>query len=451
GSGSAGCHDLRRGRAVTEHTRLSLAPDARDGAQRGEQAPVACRTRTRCRSCESDRLHLFLSLGPMPLANAFLRFPEEFGTEPSFPLDVYLCGDCSLVQLNHVVDPEILFRNYIYVTGTSDTIGLHNRRYARAVRDSFDLGSEDLVVEIASNDGSLLKCFRELGVRTLGVEPARNIAALAREAGIDTVEEFFDSARARAVVADHGPAAAVIANNVLAHVDDVRDFLLGCLRLLRPGGRLIVEVPYLGELLNRLEYDTIYHEHLCYFSVTALMRLYEVAELSIERIERVPVHGGGLRVFARPRTECPRHGESVVRMAEREAGAGLADLARFERFAREVRANRDALLSLLGSRRGGGRQLAGYGAPAKGNTLLNFCGIGPELLPYVVDRNPMKVGTYTPGTHIPVRPVATLAERRPDDVLILAWNFADEIMNQQSAYREAGGRFLVPIPQPRVV
>jgi SAM-dependent methyltransferase len=407
-------------------------------------------SRTTCRVCGSHELHRFLDLGLQPLANAFPRTEAEFAGELRFPLAVWLCRQCSLVQLLDVIDPEVLFRDYIYVTGTSDTIAAHNAAYARVVVGDLGLGAGDMVIEAASNDGSLLKHFRERGVRTLGIEPATNIAAMARAAGIETVNRFFDSAAAREVRASHGAARAVIANNVLAHVDDPVDFLAGARELLAPGGRVIVEVPYLRELLDRLEYDTIYHEHLCYFSVGSLLRLCEAAGLSLLHADRVPVHGGSLRIIAAPAAE-GAHGGDVLAWATEEDRLGMREPVRWDRFAADVAGSRDALRELLHSLKRQGRTLAGYGAPAKGNTLLNYCGIGRDLLDYTVDKSPLKVGRFTPGMHLPVLPAETLQERRPDDTLILAWNFADEILRQQQAYRDAGGRFILPLPEPRVV
>ena len=401
--------------------------------------------RSCCRACESERLTLFLELGDQPLANAFLASPQEFSVEAAYPLNVYFCESCSLVQLLDVIDPAVLFDNYIYVTGTSDTIARHNTAYARTVSDLMGLGPRDLVVEAASNDGSLLKEFQALGVGTLGVEPAANLADVARGNGIETEATFFNSETARGLRESHGRAKAVIGNNVLAHVDDTIDFLRGARDLLTNGGMVIFEVPYLGELLDRLEYDTIYHEHLCYFSVTALERLCESAGLGIARVDRVPVHGGSLRIYAAAQED---HAAGAVEMAEAERSAGLASIERYRGFAQEVARNRELLRNLLCRLRAEGRSIAGYGAPAKGNTLLNYCGIDTSLLPYTVDKNERKVGLYTPGMHIPVRPVSALLEEQPDDVLILAWNFAAEIMSQQQTYRTRGGHFITPVPEP---
>ncbi|HUF69376.1 MAG TPA: class I SAM-dependent methyltransferase [Longimicrobiales bacterium] len=407
--------------------------------------------RTTCRACGGSTLLRFLELGPQPLANAFPADPSGFESEARYPLDVHFCEDCSLVQVLDVIDPEVLFRDYIYVTGTSTTISEHNRRYANTVVELVPLRPHDLVVEVASNDGSLLRCFQPYGVRTLGIEPASNIAKIAREAGVETIDEFFEPWIARAVKAERGAAKAVIGNNVLAHVDDTQGFLEGFRDLLAPDGLAVVEVPYIGELVDRLEYDTVYHEHLCYFSVTTLMRLCEAVGLSLRRIDHVPVHGGSIRMYAGRTDSFGAHDPAVIEESAAEAARGLTSFATYRELAAGVEANRAAVIGLLRRLNEEGSTVAAYGAPAKGNTLLNYCGVTTDLLPYTVDRNPMKVGRYTPGTHIPVLPVETLLERQPDYILILAWNFADEIMEQQSEYRSRGGRFILPIPEPEIV
>ena len=349
-----------------------------------------------------------------------------------------------------MIDPEVLFRDYVYLTGTSSTIASHNVSYAAAVVERLKLTASDLVVEAASNDGSLLRCFQRHGVRTLGVEPARNIAAMASAAGIETLDSFFNVATARAVLASHGPARAVIGNNVLAHVDDTVGFLRGAAELVADDGLVITEVPYLGDFIDRLEYDTVYHEHLCYFSITALMRLAEETGLRIARIEHHPVHGGSIRMYAGRTVAHPDHSPAVKAKAEAERASGLTTLPRFERFAGDVATNRERLVALLTSLRDAGKSVAGYGAPAKGNTLLNYCGIDTKLLPYTVDKSPLKVGKLTPGMHLPVLPVETVLERQPDFLLILAWNFASEIISQQAEYRLRGGKFIIPVPEPTI-
>ncbi len=407
--------------------------------------------RTTCRACGGDRLRLFLELGEVPLANSFLRSSDEFAGEQKYPLDVYFCSDCSLVQILDVIDPEALFRHYLYVTGTSETIALHNREYARQVVEMLGLGGDDLVVEIASNDGSLLTCFQPYGVRTLGIEPATNIAEIATSRGVETVNKFFNPATAGEVRSLYGPARAIIGNNVLAHVDDTQAFLRGCATLLADDGLIMIEAPYLGDLIDRLAYDTVYHEHHCYFSATSLKRLCDATGLVITRIDHLPVHGGTLRMYAGHASQHEGHGRETLEMVERERAAGLTDFATFEKLARDVAENRRQIVSLLRELKEQGRTVAGYGAPAKGNTLLCYCGITTDLLPYTVDKSPLKIGLLTPGSHIPVLPAETLLERQPDYVLILAWNFAEEIMRQQSEYRNRGGRFIIPIPTPQVV
>ncbi len=406
------------------------------------------RVRTTCRACGADTLRRFLALGPQPLANAFPRNLAETAAEQFFPLDVYFCETCSLVQLADVIDPAVLFSDYIYVSGTSTTMAEHHARYARAVVERLALKAGELVVEVASNDGSLLSCFQREGARVLGVEPARNIAPMARERGIPTENRFFNSAVASELRQTHGAARAVIGNNVLAHVDDARDFLRGFAALLAEDGLGVVEVPYAREMLERLEYDTIYHEHLCYFTVTSLARLAEAAGLSIVHVDRVPVHGGSLRVYMRVGGT---HGDQPRQVMKDENARGLSDYETWHAWASMVARNRHELRLVLEDLRSRGKSVAGYGAPAKGNTLLNYCGIDPTLVPYTVDKNPLKVGRLTPGTHIPVKPVDVLLRDRPHYVLILAWNFADEIMEQQTAYREQGGRFIIPVPTPVIV
>jgi hypothetical protein len=403
---------------------------------------------TRCRACDAESLSPVLDLGLQPLANALPASPEEFPGEARFPLVLCHCITCGLLQLVDVIDPEVLFGHYLYVTGTSTTIAEHNVRYAAAVRDVLGLRADDLVVEVASNDGSLLRCFQALGVRVLGIEPARNIAEIARERGVPTESVFFDREAGAALRASAGPARAVIGNNVLAHVGDPVGFLAGAAALLAPDGRVIVEVPYLEEMLDRLEYDTIYHEHLCYFSVGSLLTIAERAGLRVVRVDRVPVHGGSIRVWMARADAVPGHAREVLAMVDREREAGLADPARLARFAEDVARNRREVVALLRRLRQEGATVAGYGAPAKGNTLLNYCGIDTDLLAYTVDRSPLKQHRYTPGTHLPILPPEVLLERQPDYVLILAWNFADEIIEQQDEYRRRGGRFILPVPEP---
>ena len=426
-----------------------MAP--RDPAPPVTGSPPVHTRRESCRACGASGLVCILDLGLQPLANAFLKSPADFPAERRFPLALYFCPGCGLVQLIDVIDPEVLFGHYVYVTGTSETMAEHSRVYAGTVAELLRLGSTDLVVEIASNDGSLLTWFRQRGSRVLGIEPARNIAELARARGIPTESIFFDEPQGKALRARHGPARAVLANNVLAHVDDPGGFLRGARDLLADDGLLCVEVPYLGEMLERLEYDTVYHEHLSYFSLGALLRLCEAAGLRVVRVDRLPVHGGSIRLYAAPVGRNASHDSEVLTQLAGEERAGLQEVGRLRRFGEEVARSRELLRDLLGRLTAQGRRLAAYGAPAKGNTLLNYCEIGVEQLPFTVDQNPLKVGTFTPGMHLPVLPVSALLEQRRDAVVILAWNFAEEIMRQQSEFLRQGGSFILPLPEPRIL
>ena len=408
--------------------------------------------RKTCRACGGFELESFLNLGEQPLANGFLSAPSEFAEEKRYPLVVYRCKNCSLVQLLDVISPDELFRNYLYLTGTSETIAQHNKEYATAVVSEMKLNSESLVVEVASNDGSLLTCFAKKGVKTLGIEPARNIAKTARSRGIETIDEFFNYDLAREVRAKKGPARVVIANNVLAHVDEPIDFLKGCGELIEEDGHVIAEVPYLGDLLNALEYDTIYHEHLCYFSVIALMELCERAGLTIVQIKRMPVHGGSLRVIAKLRGgDSSVQAQEVIELAAEERSKNYHNSGPYREFATAVADHRIRLLGLVNKLLDRGKTIAGYGASAKGNTLLNYAGLNREHLKYLADRNSLKIDRYSPGAHVLVKPVSELDKDPPDFLLILAWNFADEIMEQQVGFAKRGGRFILPIPEPKVI
>jgi len=414
-----------------------------------EVAASCVQVRSTCRSCGSPDLERFLNLGELPLANAFVSSSDG---DPGLtvPLEVFYCCGCSLVQIRHVVDPDALFSHYLYRSGTNATIFDHNERLALALIEKLKLSSDDLVVEVASNDGSLLSCFLQRGIQVLGVDPARNLAELARMAGVETWTDFFGPQVAAQIRKKKGPARAIIANNVLAHVDDTVGFLSACRLALAPGGFVVLEVPYLAEMLERLEYDTIYHEHLCYFSVTALVRLFERAGLHLHRVDRVPIHGGSLRLWASD-TEPGGEDDSVQMLLMQERACELDRLEPYMEFAYRVEQNRRRLTDLLANLRAQGKSLAGYGAPAKGTTLLNYCGLTAADIPYTVDRSELKVGKLTPGGRIPILPVETIFQRQPDFVLILAWNFAEEIMRFLQPYRARGGRFILPIPEPKIL
>ncbi|HAL46195.1 MAG: class I SAM-dependent methyltransferase [SAR202 cluster bacterium] len=407
--------------------------------------------REACRICGGRQLSRFLDLGFSPLANRFLREDQLDEAEPRFRLDVFMCTDCSLVQLLEVVDPEILFRDYIYVSGTSETMRAHFAAFAESVATRFAFRQNELVLEVASNDGTFLSTFEGRGLRLLGVEPAVNIAEIARRRGIDTVNEFFGARLGHRVRQEYGAAACVLATNVFAHVDDLDGFVRGVHGVLGPEGIFIFENSYVRDMLDRLEFDSVYHEHLSYFSVTALSALFERHGMEIFDVEHQSVHGGSLRVFVKRRGAGHPVTQAPARFRDEERRSGLREVATYEAFAARVHDLRTRLLTLLKRLRREGKRVVAYGSSAKGNTLLNFMGIGPDLVTYLVDKSPLKQGTFSPGMHLPVLPVEHLMEDRPDYALVLAWNFIDEIVRQQHRYVEGGGHFIVPIPTPRIV
>lgn len=390
---------------------------------------------------------MFLSLGETPLANAFVRPDRANDVEASFPLETARCAQCSLVQLTVVVDPEVMFRDYVYASSASAPLVSHFDELAAAVaRDFAPPGA--LVVEVGSNDGILLRSLGARGVRALGVEPATVIAARANADGLETLNEFFDADLAARIRDERGPASAVLGNNVLAHIDDLRGVVRALDSLLADDGVFIAEVPYLADLLAHVEYDTIYHEHLSYFHLAPLQRLFTSAGFELFDVVRQPIHGGSIRIHA------ARAGRRTPTTRLRELLAsekGLATDAPYVEFATRVRAQRAALVALLRGLKSDGARLAGYGATAKGNTMLNYCGIDASALDYIADTTPYKQGLLTPGTHIPVRPESAIAEARPDAMLLLAWNYADSIVERHRAYLAGGGRFIHPIPLPRFI
>jgi SAM-dependent methyltransferase len=391
-----------------------------------------------------------LSLGRTPLANSLLRAEDLAETEPTFPLELAFCDRCSLVQITETIPPAELFRDYPYFSSFSDAMVLHARQLAEQLIADRSLDSTSFVVEAASNDGYLLQFYVEHGIGVLGIEPALNVAQAAERRGVPTLTEFFDVALAERLVTEHGAADVFHAHNVLAHVPDLNGFVEGIARVLAPDGVAVIEVPYVRDMIDRCEFDTIYHEHLCYFSLTALARIFERQGLAIADVERVAVHGGSLRVLVTP-PEATRRSDAVDTLLAEEHEWGVHDVAVYERFAEQVAGLRESLVGLLRSLKADGKRVAAYGAAAKGSTLLNVFGIGAETLDFVVDRSTAKQGLFMPGVKLPIVPPERLLDEMPDYLLLLAWNWADEIMEQQQAYQERGGRFIVPVPQPEVI
>ena len=403
-----------------------------------------------CRSCNSKDGEFVLDLGVQPLANNLLR-PEDLAKpEPKFPLRLAVCQKCWLMQIVDLVPPVQLFSEYLYFSSFSDLMLSHAREAATRYINDFSLGDKNLVVVIASNDGYFLQYFKGAGVPCLGIEPAANIAKVAKEKGIETLVEFFGKDLADKLAAGNRKADLILGNNVFAHAPDTNDFVAGMKALLKPGGRIILEFPYALDFIEKTEFDTIYHEHVFYFSLTALMPLFKRHGLEIFHVERIPIHGGSLRLFA---GHAGAHAQesSVTALVSHEKIKGVPTPAWYADFTSQVLAIRKSLCDLIKQLRRQGNAVAAYGASAKGSTLLNFFGLNAESLDFVADRSTYKQGRLTPGTHIPIVAPDQLMQRMPAYTLLLTWNFADEIMAQQKEYRQKGGKFIVPIPKVTVV
>ena len=403
-----------------------------------------------CRSCGGNRGRLILDLGLQPLANRLLNADELAAPEPRFPLRLAVCEACWMMQIVDLVPPADLFSDYLYFSSFSDALLRHSAEaVASHIRD-FGLGPLHRVIEIASNDGYLLKNFVAAGIPCLGIEPAANIAKVATERGIPTLCRFFGRELATELANGGQQADLILANNVFAHVPDTNGFVAGLSALLRSGGRAVIEFPYGCDMVEHVEFDTIYHEHVFYFTLTALVPLMARHGLEVFDVRRLPIHGGSLRLFV-AHTGTHSVTPSVTLLLDEEAIKGVHTAAYYDDFARRVMGIRADLIALLDRLQAEGRSIAAYGASAKGSTLLNFYGLDSKRIAFVVDRSTAKQGRHTPGTHLPIVAPEELVRRRPDYAVLLTWNFAEEILAQQQAYRDAGGRFIVPVPAVRVI
>ena len=400
-----------------------------------------------CRFCGEPLRHIFADLGVSPLANSFLEPEQLLSPERFYPLTAYVCSECLLVQLPEFESPQEIFTDYAYFSSFSSTWLEHARLYTERMISRFGFDGQSQVVEIASNDGYLLRHFRDRGVPVLGIEPAANVARAAAEAGIPTRVEFFNRENAASLVAEGIGADLLLGNNVLAHVPQLNDFVAGLAILLKSDGVVTMEFPHLLQLMAHNQFDTIYHEHFSYFSFATAQRIFESRGLRIFDVEELPTHGGSLRIYAcHEASEAHPEAPAVPELLERERQAGLLELSSHLGFDERVRETKRRLLAFLVELKNAGKSIVGYGAPAKGNTLLNYCGIGTDFLDYTVDRSPHKQGRFLPGTRIAIHSPSRIRETRPDFVLILPWNLKHEIMTDMDDVHEWGGRFFVAVP-----
>jgi SAM-dependent methyltransferase len=404
-----------------------------------------------CRACDGRLTVTMADLGLQPASNAFLQTTAAFQHEKRYPLRAKVCETCKLVQLDYDVAPQELFGNYVYFSSYSDDWLAHAKAYCEMARKRFALGPSSLVVELASNDGYLLKNFLSMGIPVLGIDPSDTVAAAAAKIGVPTLVEFFGEKIGGDLARQGRQADLIIGNNVLAHVPQLNDFVAGMASLLRENGHITIEFPHLLELVKHVEFDTIYHEHFSYFSVYAIEQVFSRHGLRLYDVERLPTHGGSLRIFAAHAARKDlKDSASLIEVRAQESAAGLQDLATYAKFSTRVEECRDSLLAFLAAAKREGKRIAAYGAAAKGNTLLNFCGVTPQDIALVADRNPHKQNKFLPGTHIPVVSPDELMQAKPDYVLILPWNLRDEIEQQLSGIREWGGRFVTPVPLVRI-
>lgn len=405
----------------------------------------------RCRICKSEKLYMFLDLGYMPIPNGFIEKKDLVKLELSYPLRVCVCENCSLMQLQHVIPPEIMFKNYLYVPSTSKTMMKHFEQMAEETMKVANIRKDNLVVDIGSNDGALLSFFKKRGVQILGIDPAENIVRDANKRGIRTKCAFFSENIAHEVEPEYGKAKIITATNVMAHIDEIHSVVKGIKTLLHHQGVFVMEAPYVIDLLDNNEFDTIYHEHVSYFSISPLMKLFDMYDMQIIDVRKQNVHGGTVRVYAAFKDSNYKVHPRVSKFITEENLKKLHSRATYDEFARRVKIIKRDLVSFLKRIKKEGRTIIGYGASAKGNVLTNYCNITTDLLDYVVDSTSYKQGKYTPGTHIPIFPESKLEKETPDYALLMSWNFADEIIEKNQKYRERGGQFIITIPYLKIV
>ncbi len=406
----------------------------------------------KCRFCGSSDLKTFVDLGMSPFCNTHVEPRNLNAMEPFFPLHARVCNGCFLVQLGEFAAPAEIFSEYAYFSSYADSWVEHARRYAESMRARLRLDARSLVIEIASNDGYLLQHFAANGVPVLGIEPAANVAAIARAKGIRTDVSFHGCANAARIVEQYGQADLVLGNNVLAHVPDLNDFVAGMKLLMRPDGVVTMEFPHLQRLMERNQFDTIYHEHFSYFSFLTVEKVFAAHGLTLFDVDELSTHGGSLRIYGRHAEEGSKPcTHRIEELRERESRLGFGSIETYRKFDEQVKATKRNILECLIALKSENKRIVGYGAPGKGNTLLNYCGIRTDFLDYTVDRNPYKQGKYTPGTHIPIHSPGMIRTTKPDFILILPWNLRDEITAQMAFVRDWGCRFIVPIPTPEII
>jgi len=406
---------------------------------------------SKCRFCGEPLRFSLVDLGMSPLCESYLSLEHLNQMEPFYPLHVFVCENCYLAQLEEYVSPEHIFTEYAYFSSYAVSWLQHAQNYTRLMVERFNLNQDSFVVEVASNDGYLLQYFVQKDIPVLGVEPAKNIAKVAVEKGVPTLTEFFGKILAQQIRDESGPADLIAGNNVLAQVPDINDFVGGLKILLKPTGVITIEFPHLMRLMEENQFDTIYHEHFSYFSFITAEKIFSAHGITLFDVEELPTHGGSLRIYGRhTENEALAVTQRALEMRDREINAGFTNMQHYSRFGEQVKETKRKLLEFLIEAKRQGKSIAGYGAPGKGNTLLNYCGIRTDFLDYTVDRNPYKHGKFLPGTHIPIYPPEKIQETKPDYIFILPWNFKDEIMSQMAGVRQWGGQFVVPIPEVKV-